>query len=62
MDAAKAKKDIAKLTEQLETVHRRLKDYPLKFEAAILDKLTEIELKEAVSDLATLSEVIIENN
>jgi len=62
MDAAKAKKDVAKLTEQLETVTRRLKDYPLKFEAAILDKLTEIELKEAVSDLTTLTEVIIESN
>ena len=59
MDAAKAKKEVAKLPEQLETVTRRLRDYPLKFEAAVLDKLTLGELQTAIADLNSLTEVII---
>jgi len=62
MDAAKAKKEVERLTQNLMSVARRMQDYPLKFENALLDKLTEIELKEAISDLDTLTEVIVDTN
>lgn len=43
-------------------VATQMQNNPEKFEAAILDKMTYTELKEAISDLDTLAEVIVDEN
>jgi hypothetical protein len=62
LDAAKAKKEVERLTQDLMGVATQMQNNPEKFEAAILDKMTYTELKEAISDLDTLAEVIVDEN